>query len=176
MEKEKVYTPEKIFEMYDQLLAREGHAEEKILVAEDVDAARKMFAKSIRKMGFAALEAKDGDQVIQILSKDSPRLVLLDLRLPRKDGYEILEWMQKADKIKDIPVIVCSVQNNKQDIVKCIKMGVKAYIIKPVNYDNLKANIYKALNITEEKMDNGSDKEKIDSLIEESMENSERDS
>ncbi|ACK70772.1 response regulator receiver protein [Gloeothece citriformis PCC 7424] len=70
-----------------------------------------------------------------------PSIILLDLNLPGMDGRELLEILQHDDILKKIPVVVFTTSSNPRDIDYCYQKGVKSYIVKPINVDQLKNTI-----------------------------------
>lgn len=84
------------------------------------------------------LHLQDGAEAIQFLfsakGKQIPKLILLDLKMPRVDGLEVLRELKSDDVLKVIPVVVLTSSNEEQDITACYKLGVNAYVVKPVDY------------------------------------------
>ena len=85
----------------------------------------------------------DGEEAIQFLHKKgkyadakTPDLILLDLNMPRKDGFEVLKLRSEDATLARIPVMILSTSNNESDIQKCYDMGADYYFIKPVDLDN----------------------------------------
>lgn len=66
-----------------------------------------------------------------------PALIILDIKLPRKSGHEVLEWYRDQSGIKQIPIVVLTSSNRKADINKAYDLGANSYIIKPVSYHSL---------------------------------------
>jgi len=97
----------------------------KILVAEDDLFLANAYKAKLSKSGFEVLVARDGKEALDILAKEKVSLVLLDLMMPVKDGFEVLAEMDKK-----IPVLVASNLGQKEDIDKAMKLGAKDYIIK----------------------------------------------
>jgi two-component system response regulator len=64
-----------------------------------------------------------------------PRLILLDLKMPKVDGIDVLKKLKSDEKKKIIPVVVLTSSKEEKDIVESYKLGVNAYIVKPVNFD-----------------------------------------
>jgi CheY-like chemotaxis protein len=65
-----------------------------------------------------------------------PKVILLDLKLPKVDGLEVLGRLKSNEESRTIPVVVLTSSREEQDIVRSYKMGVNSYIVKPVNFDN----------------------------------------
>jgi CheY-like chemotaxis protein len=91
----------------------------------------------------------DGEETLDFLYKkgeyvDAPSisLMLLDLNMPKMNGFEVLETIKKDTGLKSLPVIVLTTSNRDEDIQRAYDLGCNSYIVKPVNYDNfLKAVI-----------------------------------
>ncbi|MCK5560975.1 MAG: response regulator [Thermoplasmata archaeon] len=66
-----------------------------------------------------------------------PILVLLDLKLPRKSGHEVLEWVRLQPGLLRIPIVVLSSSSQRSDVERAYDLGANSYMIKPVNFDNL---------------------------------------
>lgn len=66
---------------------------------------------------------------------DSPRLILLDLGLPKVDGLEVLRRIKGDERTRDIPVVVLSSQRDQPGIAECYRLGVNSYIVKPVDFE-----------------------------------------
>jgi CheY-like chemotaxis protein len=75
-----------------------------------------------------------------------PALILLDLKLPRRSGSEVLEWLRQQPQLKRLPVVVLTSSREYADINKLYDLGANAYMVKPVTFDNL-VEIVKTLNL-----------------------------
>ena len=105
----------------------------KILYIEDEMHLRKMLADLMRQAGFEVFEAPDGELGIKIMTEEKPNLVLLDLILPKKDGFEGLSEIRKNEETKNIPVVVLTNLEEKFDIERTMSYNVCAYWVK-TNY------------------------------------------
>lgn len=99
-----------------------------ILVAEDEKPISSVIALKLRKEGFEVVCAYDGEEAIEEMRKTKFDLLLLDLVMPKKDGFEVLEAM-KNEKIK-VPTIVSSNLSQKEDMQKVLSLGAIDYFIK----------------------------------------------
>jgi CheY-like chemotaxis protein len=98
---------------------------------------------------------KDGDAAVDYLNGSGdygdrdryplPSLILLDLKLPRRSGIEVLQWIRQKDSIKRIPVVVLTSSRERLDVDLSYDVGVNSYLVKPVSFDDLSIMI-KALN------------------------------
>jgi CheY-like chemotaxis protein len=90
---------------------------------------------------------KDGDQAVSYLNGDNeyinrdvyplPALILLDLKLPRRSGLEVLEWMRTQKHLRRIPVVVLTSSKESLDVDKAYDIGVNSYLVKPVKFESL---------------------------------------
>lgn len=93
------------------------------------------------KDGAAALEfifgsGTEGDTNGNRKVCQRPKVILLDLKLPRVDGLQVLGQLKANEESRTIPVVVLTSSREEQDIVRSYKLGVNSYIVKPVNFDN----------------------------------------
>ncbi|HTJ50184.1 MAG TPA: response regulator [Cyclobacteriaceae bacterium] len=68
--------------------------------------------------------------------EDKPKVILLDLKMPKVDGLEVLRTIRDDDRTKLIPVVVMTSSREEQDIIRSYSLGVNAYVVKPVGFDN----------------------------------------
>jgi DNA-binding response OmpR family regulator len=102
----------------------------KILIAEDDKFLANAYRVKLKKAGFEVKIVTDGEEAMQALQVEIPDLLLLDLVMPKKDGFSVLEDMSKTEQYKKIPVIVASNLGQKEDIEKAKNLGAKDYIVK----------------------------------------------
>ena len=102
----------------------------KILIIEDAATLRKTMAEYLVAEKFEALEAADGELGIALAKKEIPDLVLLDIILPKKNGYEVLEELKKDEQTKKIPVILLTNLESTEDIEKAFEKGASTYLVK----------------------------------------------
>jgi len=103
---------------------------EKILLIEDDKFLSDMYVTKFSKFGYKIETAYDGEEGIRKTRKIGPDVILLDIRLPLKDGFEVLKEIKKDQKTKDIPVILLTNLGQKEDIEKGVKLGAVDYLIK----------------------------------------------
>lgn len=106
-----------------------------ILLAEDENTQRYCLVDMIETLlKYKVTEAENGQVAIDKLEKGDITfdLVLLDLYMPEKDGFQVLEYIMNKDALKNIPVIMMSADNDVKNIAACLKMGAKNYLIKPI--------------------------------------------
>lgn len=110
----------------------------KILIIEDDDSIREIQKDYLEMSGYEVIESADGDDGLLKIESKSPALVVLDLMLPGRDGFEILKKI--GDK-KDIPVIVLSAIDGEMSKIKAINLGADDYITKPFSMGEFVARV-----------------------------------
>ena len=101
-----------------------------ILIVEDDEFLRSLTAKRLEKENYHIEVAVDGENAISVIETIHPSLILLDLLLPGKDGFEVLKKIRSTDATKAIPVIIFSNLGQKDDIEKAKALGVDYFLIK----------------------------------------------
>lgn len=107
----------------------------RILIIDDEIKLTQSLAFTLRQAGMECLEAHNGHIGCQIAQNESPDIVLLDIRMPGKNGLEVLEWFN--EEMPDVPVIMMSAFDDTKDAVSAIKMGAVDYLSKPFDLDEL---------------------------------------
>jgi len=118
----------------------------KVLVVEDDRFLISAYRAKLSKSGFEVQMAGDGMDALTVLQSFTPDVILLDLVMPRLDGFATLAAIKKQDSLKDIPVIVTSNLGQKEDIDKAMALGAKDFIIKSdLSMDELVTRIQRLL-------------------------------
>ena len=104
-----------------------------ILFIEDEAALQKTFGKILEKEGLEVIPALDGDVGLKLAKLKKPDLILLDLILPRRNGFEVLKEIKEDEETKDIPVIVLTNLEAMDNVDKAIELGATTYLVK-ANY------------------------------------------
>ena len=101
-----------------------------ILIVEDQPGFRRIYEDVLSDAGYVVLVAEDGEKGWELARARNPNLILLDLGLPKMDGFEVLKRIRADDATKGIPVIIFSVMGDEKDIKKAMEMGANDYTIK----------------------------------------------
>ena len=127
-----------------------------ILLVEDNPRDAEIALRALKKNNLAnqLVHVKDGQEAIDWLfgtgnyegrdTNQRPKVVLLDLKLPKVDGIEVLRVMRSDPRTKRIPVVVLTSSREEQDIVRTYDLGVNSYIVKPVDFENFSAAVGEA--------------------------------
>lgn len=110
----------------------------KILVVEDDKFLRRVYESKLAKEGFTVVAAQDGDEGFEALKRERPALVLLDLVMARKTGFDVLQSIKDDPdrSLSKIPVIVLSNLGQESDIARAKELGASEYLVKsntPIN-------------------------------------------
>jgi two-component system, chemotaxis family, chemotaxis protein CheY len=115
----------------------------KILAVDDSSSIRKMVEFSLKSKGFQVTTAADGQEALELLAKDKPDAIILDINMPRLDGFGFLKKV-KADKAyASIPVMMLTTEGQDEDMETARSLGADHYIVKPFKPSELIAAIEK---------------------------------
>lgn len=102
----------------------------KILIAEDDTFFQKFYSSQLTQKGFDVDVAENGAIALEKLKKSKPDIIILDLIMPEKDGFEVLDSLKKDANLSKIPVLVFSTLGQDKDVELALKKGAKAHINK----------------------------------------------
>ena len=102
----------------------------KILIVEDEELIGNLLQRKLRQEGYYASVAKDGEAALKQIREERPDIVLLDIVLPRLNGFEVLSELKKDEALRQIPVIVISNSGQPAEIEKAKELGVRDWLVK----------------------------------------------
>ena len=105
--------------------------EKRILIADDDPVILRLIQVNLELEGYEVITANNGEEAVAQAKAEKPDLVILDIMMPRLDGYQACEQLKSWDDTKDIPVIFLSAKAQQGDIEKGRSFGVAAYLTKP---------------------------------------------
>lgn len=112
-----------------------------VLVVDDIEANRDLLGRRLKRHGYTVTVAEDGSQALELMQAQPFDLVLLDIMMPKMNGYQVLEQLKADSSLRHIPVIMISAVDDLDSVVKCIELGAEDYLTKPFNPVLLKARI-----------------------------------
>lgn len=102
----------------------------KILIVEDETSSLQALKEAFEQHGYQVAAATNGEEALVMLQKDLPSIVLLDIILPKMDGFEVLQQLKKNKTTQSIPVILLTNLSQPQDVERAIGLGAKTYLVK----------------------------------------------
>ena len=111
----------------------------KILVADDEPALLRLMEFVLAKQGYTLLTATNGEEALVQARRERPDLIVLDIMMPRLDGYQVAEAIRADDDLKSTPIIMLSAKAQDEDIARGVEAGVDDYVTKPFSPDELTA-------------------------------------
>jgi len=105
--------------------------EERILIVDDESAIRLICRLNLGSSGYATFEAADGDTAVAVARAERPDLILLDVMLPGKDGWQVAEQLASFEETRDIPILFLSARSDRTDESRGYETGGVGYITKP---------------------------------------------
>lgn len=116
-----------------------------ILVAEDRDASRELVRTLLEHSGYSVLEASNGAEAIEIAKANLPDLVLCDLQMPLKNGFEVLHELRADERLKSTPVVALTASAMMGDKDKALMEGFTAYLTKPLSLSGIRRELARLL-------------------------------
>jgi len=102
----------------------------KIVIVEDAALIAELLERRLRAEGYYVFVAQDGEEGLRMIAKEMPDLVLLDIVLPRMNGFQIIEHLKQDQKMRDIGVIVISNSGQPEEIKRAKEIGVSDWLVK----------------------------------------------
>jgi len=120
----------------------------KILIVDDEPNIVMSLEYLFKKEGFKVFIARDGEEALATIAKDIPDIVLLDVMMPKVDGYQVIQYLKATDVLKNIKVIFLSAKSKAMDIEKGLSLGADKYIAKPFSTKKLVKEVKELVHTT----------------------------
>jgi DNA-binding response OmpR family regulator len=117
----------------------------KILVVEDDPAISALLKKALENNAYRVVTAGDGEEALIVCVEERPDVILLDVNLPKLDGFSVAKRLKGVDSLKNIPIIFLTAKDRPTDMIQGIQSGAKHYLTKPFNMDDLLSKVKKLL-------------------------------
>jgi phosphoserine phosphatase RsbU/P len=121
---------------------------EKICIVDDNPVNRRLLTGILQKEGYALIEAADGEEAVDITLRELPDLVLLDIMMPKKDGFQVCEELKRDARSEHIPIIFLSAKAEVADKIKGLELGGSDYVTKPFDRGEVLARVRTHLSIS----------------------------
>ena len=120
-------------------------AAKRILVAEDDPVTRRFVVSLLEESGYEVLVAEDGEHAVATAISARPDLMISDLVMPYRDGFEVLRAIRNDPRVASLPVLILSMRDREEDIVRGFEQGADEYVVKPFNARELVARVRRLL-------------------------------
>jgi CheY-like chemotaxis protein len=127
------------------LIEPKAQAMKRILIVEDKASSRELLRTVLENQGFVVTEAADGEGALQKARAELPDLILLDLHMPVRGGYEVLKELRQEPRFASVPIVAVTASAMQGDREKAIAAGFNAYLTKPVPLNSLRTEIQRLL-------------------------------
>jgi len=117
----------------------------KVMVVDDSITVRKVTARLLERHNMQVITAKDGVDAVAVLQEEQPDVMLLDIEMPRMDGFELARHMRSTEELKHVPIIMITSRTGDKHRAHATELGVKRYLGKPYQEADLLENIYTVL-------------------------------
>ena len=114
-----------------------------ILVVDDSPTELQLLTAPLKAKGYLVITATDGDEAIQTASTQHPQLILLDVIMPKKNGFQVCRQLKTSPETKDIKIIMITQKNQESDRFWGLRQGADEYLTKPLKDESLLAYIAK---------------------------------
>lgn len=114
-----------------------GGLQKKILIVDDNQDSRDLVVKVLKNRGYQMVEAVDGEDALEKATAENPDIILMDISIPKLDGYEVTRRLKSQEKFKNIPIIALTAHAMKGDKEKAMQAGCDGYITKPISVHEL---------------------------------------
>jgi len=118
---------------------------ERILIAEDDPVTARFVRSLLESKGYEVLVARDGEQAVDLAARHRPQLIITDLVMPYRDGFGVLRRTRGDGRLEATPLLILSMRDREEDIVRGLEDGADDYVIKPFNARELLARVRKLL-------------------------------
>jgi len=119
--------------------------QQRIVVADDDPIVVRFLSAVFRDEGFDVRTADDGEKAIQVIREFQPDVIILDLVMPYRDGFEVCQKVRSVPETRRTPVIILSMKEKEQDALRAFEVGADDYIRKPFNALELVARVRKLI-------------------------------
>jgi chemosensory pili system protein ChpA (sensor histidine kinase/response regulator) len=116
-----------------------------VMVVDDSITMRKVTTRVLERVDYEVLTAKDGLDALEKLQDNVPDLMLLDIEMPRMDGYELATYMRNDVRLRQVPIIMITSRTGEKHRQRALEIGVERYLGKPYQEDDLLRNVQEVL-------------------------------
>ncbi len=133
--------------MQDILIDQKKAKKEKILIVEDNEDILMLLKSMLKSKGYRIVTADNGEDALRLAKEEEPQLVLLDLTLPKIDGYSVCRMLKDSESTKYIPVIIITCRSSLEEKILGLEVGADDYIVKPFQKEEVLARVKSLLKL-----------------------------
>jgi two-component system cell cycle response regulator DivK len=123
-----------------------GSRQKTVMVVDDYDGMREITRQALEMFGYRVVEAAGGEEAIALARLEMPDLILMDLSMPKLDGFAAMHRIRRLIGLHNVPVIIVSAHTSPEIRADALAFGCCDFITKPVNLEQLKAAVLRQLN------------------------------
>jgi DNA-binding response OmpR family regulator len=116
-----------------------------ILIADDEPNILVSLEYLMKREGYTVHLARDGEEALEVLRRERPRLILLDVMMPKKTGFEVCQEIRHDEAVKDTLILMLTAKGRETDVVKGLALGANAYMTKPFSTRELVVKVQELL-------------------------------
>ena len=131
--------------MTKDIQSEQADSKQKILVVDDEASIRRILETRLKMAGYNVVTAEDGEEAVDLFNKTNPDLVILDVMMPKMDGYEVTREIRR---VSDIPIIILTALGDVSERITGLELGADDYVIKPFSPKELEARVKAVLRRT----------------------------
>jgi len=117
----------------------------RILIVEDKASSRELLRTVLQSQGYVVTEAADGEEALHKARREVPDLILLDLQMPVRNGYQVLEELRQDPRFASIPIVAVTASAMQGDREKALAAGFDGYLTKPLPLNSLRSEMQRLL-------------------------------
>ena len=122
--------------------------EQSIITVDDSSTMRRIIKNTLQKLGFETiLEAGNGVEALEVMSKNKVDMIVTDWNMPEMDGLTFVKAVRAKDEYKDLPILMITTEAAKEDILTALRSGVNNYVVKPFTPETLQEKLFKLLDL-----------------------------
>ena len=119
----------------------------RILIADDEPNIVISLEYLMKREGYEVLIARDGQEALDIILRERPQLVLLDVMMPHKTGFEVCQQVRATESVKDTPILMLTAKGRETDVAKGLGVGATAYLAKPFSTKEIAQKVRELLGL-----------------------------
>lgn len=131
--------------MTKDIQGEQTDAKQKILVVDDEASIRRILETRLKMAGYSVITAEDGEEAVELFNKTNPDIVILDVMMPKMDGYGVTREIRR---VSDIPIIILTALGDVSERITGLELGADDYVIKPFSPKELEARVKAVLRRT----------------------------